>query len=249
MKSDLPLFYYQPNDVSYFDKSCTLNKKIFKNIIVLKQPYYEKFDKVYKHMCYNHDEFERLCFRRYFVMLDYVKENKIDKFLYSDSDAIFVKVLNFEKVLGKQKSILCKPEEQNEFEDVVGTHFSIWTREGLESFCNFIIDTYTKNIQILEPKWQWHMRTATGGGICDMTLLYHWYGEEKSLLDIYEGGTFDRTIGTADNKYKNEFAMNSGIKKLKKKDNKIFGITNKNEEVELYGIHFQGTNKHLMNLL
>ena len=28
MKSDLPLFYYQPNHVDYLDKSLSLNKKI-----------------------------------------------------------------------------------------------------------------------------------------------------------------------------------------------------------------------------
>ena len=31
MKSDLPLFYYQPNTVPYIEKSLELNKKIFKD--------------------------------------------------------------------------------------------------------------------------------------------------------------------------------------------------------------------------
>ena len=80
MKSDLPLFYYQPNEVDYLQKSLDLNKKIFKNIIILKGEHYEPFDKIYKHMCYNFEAFERFCLRRYFLMLEYVKENNIDKF-------------------------------------------------------------------------------------------------------------------------------------------------------------------------
>jgi len=249
MKSKLPLFYYQPNQVPYLEKSLELNKKIFANILVLKNPQHQTFDSVYKHMCFNHEEFERLCFRRFFVMLDYVKENNIDKFLYCDSDAIYLKQLDFESLLGEQKSLLCRPKEQAQFEDVVGAHFSIWTKEGLESFCNFVIDTYTKNIKLLEPKWQWHVSTSTGGGICDMTLLFHWYKEKRSLLEYYNGGTFDRTIGISDNYIKNEFQRKNNIKQLKKKENGIFGINKDNEEIEFYGLHFQGDNKRLMSLL
>ena len=32
MKSDLPLFYYQPNNVDYLEKSLSLNGKLFIDI-------------------------------------------------------------------------------------------------------------------------------------------------------------------------------------------------------------------------
>ena len=48
MKSDLPLFYYQPNQVDYLQNSLTLNGKIFKDIAVLMDGKFKIFDSVYK---------------------------------------------------------------------------------------------------------------------------------------------------------------------------------------------------------
>jgi len=246
MKSDLPLFYYQPNQCSFLEKSISLNNKIFKNIFVLTELEYPQFEKIYKHASTNQEPFEKLCFIRFFIMLDYIRENKIDKFIYCDTDAIFLKYLNFESILENELSVLCKPLEQSVFEDVVSAHFSIWTREGLESFCDFVINTYSSNLNILKPKWDWHQSEKMAGGICDMTLLYNWYNGKKSLLSYYEGGTFDRGIGHSQNYLKDEFLMNEGIKKINITDNGFYAFNKKGEEIELYGIHFQGVNKNII---
>jgi lipopolysaccharide biosynthesis glycosyltransferase len=245
MKSDLPLFYYQPNDVPYLEKSLELNKKIFKDLLVIKGTDCPEFNNVYRHMCYNGDAFERLCFIRFFKILDYVKQNNIDKLLYCDSDAIFLKALDFEKILENEKCVACRPKEQNKFEDVTGAHFSIWTKEGLEDFCNYIIGVYTNNIDILLPKWEWHVETKTGGGICDMTLMYHWYKGKKNLYEV-EGGTFDRGIGMPQNNIADEFEMKQGIKRLRHIDNQIFGTNYNGELVQFFGLHFQGDKKDYM---
>ena len=248
MKSDLPLFYYQPNNVDYLEKSLSLNGKLFKNIIRLKDSTFSTFDSVYRHMSYNAEYFERFCFYRYFSALKYATENKIDKFLMCDTDAIFLKSLDFEKILGNDKCVACKPQEQNKNDDIVCIHNSIWTKDGLEDFCNFLIETYNNNIEILMPKWEWHVSTQTGGGICDMTLMYHWYNSDKNLYNLQDG-VFDRGIGMSKNNIEDEFKIKNEIKQLKKIDNKIFGINYKDEEVEFYGLHFQGHTKKYMNLL
>jgi|TARA_E500000318_G_scaffold18759_1_gene19576 hypothetical protein len=248
MKSDLPLFYYQPNQVDYLQNSLTLNGKIFKDIAVLMDSKFEIFDSFYKHMSYNAEYFERFCFYRYFSALKYAKQNNIDKFLMCDTDAIFLKSLDFEKILGDDKCVACKPQDQNKNDDIVCIHNSIWTRDGIEDFCNFLIETYSNNIEILMPKWEWHVSTQTGGGICDMTLMYHWYGSDKNLYNLQDG-VFDRGIGMSKNNIEDEFKMKNEIKQLKKIDNKIFGINYKDEEVEFYGLHFQGHTKKYMNLL
>ena len=59
-------------------------------------------------MCYNNETFERLCFIRFYKILEYVKANNIDKFLYCDSDAVFLKVLDFEKILEDEKCVACR---------------------------------------------------------------------------------------------------------------------------------------------
>jgi|688.fasta_scaffold49454_4 hypothetical protein len=249
MKSELPLFYYQPNNVSYLEKSLELNKKIFKNILLLKKTDFSFFDKIYKHMSSADEHFEKRCILRFYAMLEYVKENNIDKFLYCDTDSIFLKYLNFEEILDKELCVAGKPEEQNLFTDVVCANFSIWTKDGLESFCNFVTEIYTKNIDLLLPKWNWHLNTKTQGGICDMTLLYHWYKGEKNLYKLNEG-VFDRGISLSCNNIENEFVLKNSIKQLKKRDNSVYGTTQQgNNEIEFYGLHFQGGSKMLMFLL
>ena len=69
--------------------------EVFKNIVRLKDSNFPLFDSVYKHMSYNAEYFERFCFYRYFSALKYATENKIDKFLMCDTDAIFLKFLDF----------------------------------------------------------------------------------------------------------------------------------------------------------
>jgi hypothetical protein len=246
IKSPLPLLIYQPNENLVADQCIKLNQKVFDDVKCIKEVSYEPFDKIYKHMSTNYIEFESLCFLRFFHMLNYVKNNKIDKFLYCDSDAVYLKYLDFEGMLGKNQCLACKPFEQDEYEDVVSAHFSIWTKDGLESFCDFILDIYGRNIEVLMPKWEWHQKTGIAGGICDMTLLFHWYKPQESLFSYRNGATFDRGIALSDNGYKKEMIIENGIKKIVKTPTRMFGYKTDGNLIELLGIHFQGSAKQLI---
>lgn len=246
MKSDLPLIIYQPTDCFYLDKAISLNNQFFKDIKIIKENNYIKFEKIYKHMSSNHYGFELFCFIRYFLILNYVKENKIEKFIYSDTDAIFFDFFDFDSFLGSSACVACKPEDQDFYDHIVSAHFSIWTRQGLESFCDFLMNTYSNNIDILKPKWEWHLKTKNLGGICDMTLLYHWYKESKNLLNVNNKNTFDRNINTSDNNKRNEFQTNGSIKQIKIIQNRAVGKNSINEDVNFIGLHFQGNAKNLI---
>jgi lipopolysaccharide biosynthesis glycosyltransferase len=226
----LPLFYYQPNYVDFLELSLKLNRRIFDDIIVLKNTNYPEFDSVYQHMSSNKEEFEKYCFYRFFNMLDYCKENNIQKFVYCDTDAIFLKKLDWENIIKDEECVLGVPDDQSNFLDAACSHFSIWTLKGLESFCNFILETYKSRIDRLLPKWNYHKASFTGGGICDMTLLYYWYKGNKNMFNLEEG-IFDRAIGLIRNK-------------LVKKDNQFY-INNR----QVLGLHFQGRHKCDMGML
>lgn len=246
IKSQIPLLMFQTRETPVSEKCEELNKKIFENIIILNGGKNIQFESYYKHMSSNDYNFEIVCFLRYFYILNFIKSNKIDKFLYCDSDAVFLKYLDFEGMLGKEKCLACKPKEQEDYERVVSAHFSIWTDHGLDEFCDFLFEVYNSNLSILEDKWEWHKKTNSPGGICDMTLLYHWYESPESLLDYRNEATFDRGISSGDNLFKNEFAVENGIKKIFIDSNRFFGKKTDGNMVEFLGLHFQGNKKNLI---
>jgi len=47
-----------------------------------------KLENVYQHFSCNSVEFELFCIQRWFVLLDFIKANKIEKFFYADSDVL-----------------------------------------------------------------------------------------------------------------------------------------------------------------
>jgi len=246
MKTEIPLLYYQPNDCFFLEKSISLNSKYFKNIFVLKEPNYFPFENIYKHMSSNSEPFEKLCFIRFFCMLNFIKQNKIDKFVYCDTDAIFLESVDYENILGKDLCVACKPEEQSFYEQAISAHFSIWTLNGLESFCNFLMETYSNNINLLIPKWEWHLMTKNLGGICDMTLLYHWYKTDNNLLKLRNDFVFDRNINDSSNNKINEFLMNNGLKNIIIENEKAYGFNKNNQKIQFAGLHFQGVAKNLI---
>ncbi len=48
----------------------------------------DKFKQVYSHMSTNNEQFEFICFARWYIINDFVKEQGIESFFYSDSDVL-----------------------------------------------------------------------------------------------------------------------------------------------------------------
>lgn len=204
----------------------------------------EVFSSVYEHFSSNTYEYELFCFERWFVLRNFIIQNKIaEDFLYLDSDVmLFSNVNQCAAEWRSYKMAICSPE---------GPEYSYFQNSAvLAEYCNFIITMYTgeKNRAKIRSKYEFYIDSPEyiGGGICDMTLL-GWFAEtqKEHLLDlglINDGKTiFEHNINNADG-----FVLDNKrkIKKISFSKNQAFLCTSETKElIRLHAAHFQGNSK------
>ena len=156
--------------------------------------------------------------------------------------------------LGAPKLGIAVPQDQPPYRYVATGAVSYWNIEILDNFCQCIIDFYTdsQKFKILEEKWDWHLQGGMAGGICDMTILWHFAQEQehKVITKVSKNNsTFDLNINTAINYYYSidEYETKDGVKNIFFVDNKPYCkniITNEN--ILFHNLQFQGNSKHLV---
>ena len=216
---------------------------------------WKRFEQAYVGMSTNDYRFELNCFRRFFVIDEFIKELEIDKFIYLDSDILTY--VNFSE-LEELESIDCGmsvPKEQSKYGWVANCGISLWNRKSLSLFLQYCIDVYENHIEILAEKWKYHTENQVSGGICDMTLQYLWYKNDGScekinLVDRENGlaGVMDFNVNLSTNCYKNEYRMNRiiQIKKIQIENNQAFLFDKAGKKVCVLAIHFLGPAKQYM---
>ena len=250
--------HFNPNEKIYLlgDQA---NKGVFDQVTHLEitdtSKLLSKFEEAYKHASTNSFEFEYNCFKRWFLLLEFMRTNSIDWVCTLDSDFMLFDSMQqyFDKYLYQTHYLaaLCIPDQK--FSDLRWTasgHIAFVKRLFLEEFCHFVLDIYTKNFDQLENKIQFHKRNNLPGGICDMTLLYLFYEKNKkniyNLLNVADNHVFDHNINTSANKETEEFATKDGFKEFTLKNSKPYAFNNKGLKIYFRGLHFQGNAKKEM---
>jgi len=185
-----------------------------------------------------------------------MRSKKIDTFFYSDSDNLIYSDLNkIYKKIGSPDFALAVPQEQPPFRWVATGAVSYWKLDILDEFCNFLIDYYTdpQKFAILRQKWDWHVQTQFLGGICDMSLMWHFVNQKEHMLltEIQSDKTaFQININEQTNHFysKNEYEVDQNDVK------KIFFLDGmpycKNiltgENIMFHNLQFQGGAKSLI---
>lgn len=219
----------------------------------LKTERLEQFDKVYKHMSPNRYNFEKICFERYYLIWEYMRKNELSECIMMDSDVLVYTDVN--KLDFSDYAFGVSYEKKYE---CASPHFSYWTFEAIDDFTRFIIDIYEKEIEILEEKWNRHVTCKIPGGICDMTLLYHYVNRNrKNYLNIESLDSLNHFNGMIDNQldedYYGEIKMKKdekyGIRMLKKKDSSLYYTSEDGTEYKILTIHAQGVSKQYMHAL
>lgn len=132
---------------------------------------YEHFLKVYTHRSTNPYKFELICFERYFLTYEYMKQKKLSECVMMDSDVCLFEQITKETFEYAELAISI-PEQRSEHSLSASAHFSYWTMDAMEKMIDFLIKSYENVPKELTEKWNWHQKTGAPGGICDMTLLY-----------------------------------------------------------------------------
>ena len=258
----IPVFYIHCGKNSIITKSClkasenndvilisnfVLNNKNIKNVDLDNYGFEEceKFSHLYEHMSTNSEWIEKFCFYRWFILLDYMKKNRLEVTFYCDSDMLLF-------------CDVSKEYEHYEQFDMTLTHqtaaiSSYIGINALENFCEYVIKTYSNKNDIeysyLTTKWDMHRKYNMGGGICDMTLLRNWsyqYIPNRigEMMYIYDGKTWDHNINVSDGVYDHD----GRIKKIKFIEGIPYCFNKKlNQDIKFNSLHFQGPAKNLIS--
>ncbi|MBW4583631.1 hypothetical protein G7B40_014020 [Aetokthonos hydrillicola Thurmond2011] len=238
------------------------NKKVwgsYWNSESLKLDKYQDFIKNYQHMSSNSEYFETMCFKRNFVLEEWMKtEDKKQVFLL---DCDVVTFADYSKEIlpllpNDCAAALLATKNQDNFRWSSSPHCSYWTLEALEDFTSFCIKAY-KSEQIrnkLKDKYQWHIDNNQPGGICEMTLLYLWSEENKTkvfnLASVKNDIVVDNCINESKNYFDDEYEMRFGFKKFIFKNGTPYGYNNLlSKQIKFLSIHCQGHAKQAMRFL
>lgn len=219
---------------------------------------YEQFCSGYIHRSSNSKTFEMACFKRFFILLEWMKQNNLDRIILLDSDIVTCSKLGDEiaAIVGDHSAAAyMRPTEQGDMQWTASPHVSYWTQTGLEEFTEFCLraNRLPELIDKLNSKWKWHQDSKQLGGICDMTYLYLWglgRTDVISLCPVRNRKTIDFSINLSQNDYKNEYRMFCGVKSIGFRGGVPYGFNNRlNEKTQFLALHCQARNKSITAFL
>ena len=214
-------------------------------------PSVKRFLSRYIHLSSNPAGFEQFCFMRWFHLREMMERENIEQVFVADSDALLYRNLNH--LLPKWHGLklgLSVPMQRHEWDLIASGHFSYWTQDSINAFCDFIFQLYDEPwLNTLRNKYAYHQAMGMTGGICDMTALYlFWHdyraraGESATinLLESTSEGVFDLTLATGDNHRPGEFATEGIQKRVVWQNKQPYLVRTEGEYVPAIGLHFQG---------
>jgi hypothetical protein len=216
---------------------------------------YQDFQKCYVKMSTYDENYDSVCWKRLFMLEEWMKRNNAKQAIYLDSDIMTFPNYSsvFAPLIDNYMAILNEPKEQPDFGWSTCSHVTYWTLEAIENFTSFCIETYSNNKNIrerLDAKWKWHIDNQKLGGVCDMNLLYFWSKDNPRVANfakVIDDMSVDYNINMSTNYLENEYQMQLGVKKITFKDGVPYCFNNSlNKEIRFLALHFQGVSKALM---
>ena len=215
-------------------------------------PLYRDFRAHYVHHSGKSRTYELWCFKRHFALLDFMRATGIEDAWLLDSDFLLLKPLPERQEIPGGYCGLSIPGAQRRLEWVASPHCSFWTVEALASFCAFAIATYRDRAAMLADTYRERAKAGLRGAISDMTLLYLWAEGEPRVANLFNfsrGGIIDHNIRVLTQPDGTSFQEEFRMKKLSFAGDAVHAETTAGARVPLYGIHFQGMAKVLIQEL
>ena len=218
-------------------------------------PAYERLCSSYVHLSSNTPEFEKICFRRYFLLAQHLNAHPdLQEFVLIDSDVLLFRGVgaHIRRVAGKAdfSGSLMHPEDGWD-PCQISPHVSYWTSAGLQSFIAFVLNTYAtpagrRKLRAIAARFA---SRGERGGVSDMTLLHLWAqasGNTAPINRIFGGRVIDHNINGGRNLMGHEFQVRGGAKRIEIVDGQPCLVTPGGELVGAMALHFQGGAKIAM---
>jgi hypothetical protein len=209
---------------------------------------YLDFYNLYEHYSDNSVDFELQCFARYFAISEL--HDSRDPFIISDSDIFitqYTKSLQ-EKLLNKRHTFIgSEGYDKYGSEKQISPHFSVWDKELLFDFIDYLFYIYRKNKQdnSLKREYIERKKRLFKTGISDMTILNAWI--LNNAIPFYNSNRMDdlgidhniSSLFGHDIIFKNFL----GRKVIKKDGNDFITISTSGDLQKMSIFHFQGRYK------
>lgn len=259
------------NNLLYFigDESCSYLQQhpncIFINISKYEKQWISDLEKHFVNYSSNSRIFEWLCFKRVFILKEFLKDYELESVFHMDSDNILLHDINKFHFTEKVAYLNSYPWKTTDMCSSI--HCALLTLEFCNVFEQLFKDIFVNKLKLnlLREKIDYHYVDKdrfVNGGVCDMTFYFLINKLElvrvQNLMeqvlfkedDIYVN-TFMNNYGVSEGiSSKEQFRMSNGVIEIEKHangaDNLITDITT-DKQIRVWNIHFQGSNKSFMN--
>lgn len=194
----------------------------------------EQLKEAYVHMSINPYFYELFCIQRWFIILEFVKKHNYNHFLCIDSDVMLYCQVDdvFEKWYEYDMTI-CQPE---------GPQYTLFNKDSLEKFCDYIYSHYTVEDKLAEVK-KWHQHR----GISDMT-FFNYYAQQPNIQFFNTAQVVEGTCFEFNMKVHQGFEMKGRLKKIYWREGLPYGKEIASGKlIRFNALHFQGGVKHKLN--
>jgi|GEM_PF-1513691 len=251
------IFIYETRPLAYLDMYVGKLRQLKFDPVILSDEnirgnkMFETFVSVYEHLSVNSLNFELACFARYFIIADALSDN--NSFILSDSD-IYVtnKLVEFKEASFKDVFVGSEGFNVNGSEMQISPHFSIWNKDLILSFIDFLTKAYKRNAvdRFLKKYYDRQTKNLGRTAISDMTMLYLWVKDRHipyiNSNSISCGLGIDHNISSL---YASDGVFNSWLNRKRMEvlpSGEVNFLVRPYEERQVTCIHFQGGYKRIL---
>ncbi|MFK7899185.1 MAG: hypothetical protein AB8B61_00360 [Cyclobacteriaceae bacterium] len=212
-------------------------------------------DNYYIHMSKNSYEFELICYQRWFVISEFIRQREYNTFWYLDSDVLVYSNLNdyLKSIPNYKKYDLIGFDSSTEEGDFFNPSFNFYTSKSFQGITDYLINSYVDNKVFMElaNKWRIHTKENKPGGVCDMTQLklfflsksLNVYNSYNSHNDIIPDGNININTNHGNGE---KYKMIEGLKYTKIVDYNVLVYLEDGSTKKIISTHFQGAAKGVM---
>ncbi|RSZ37259.1 MULTISPECIES: hypothetical protein [unclassified Variovorax] len=218
-------------------------------------PAYERFCRSYVHLSSNTPEFEKICFRRYFLLARFLESHpEVRDFVLIDSDVLLFQGAgpHIRRLAGRADFSGSRMQSADGWNPCqVSPHVSYWTANGLRRFVAYVLDSYAtpsgrRKLRDIAARFA---ARGVRGGVSDMTLLYLWAnatGNDDPINRVLDGTVVDHNINGMHNLHRHEFKVLGGAKRIAWREGKAWLTSTSGDMTRVVALHFQGSAKMAM---